>query len=323
MHAGPVRLAAEEYHGVGLDWHHFDLEGSFPRPPRVETRRVIPTALAYHGMPHSRWWRFEEGTTFVEGADDEEPNVLSMVLPEFLYADANNWYVVPLEQPVGSVRVMAHVRVIDSFGTVTSLDPVERDGNWGVFNHSGPDGKGGGGPDLLFVPNAGVPVIEGQVLEEVAFLRDEEANLAWAVERRYQDSSTGEPVYRPDEESSGEPADAPDAGSAEHPAYRLKSPTAAYWIPYVPRRTGEEGETYLRRARSLESADGDNPQYKGRIIGESWKLNEEEVPRTGVQVQRLWRFVRGADGEGHFWVGRRKRPGGREPGSGLKFDYLE
>jgi hypothetical protein len=79
----------------------------------------------------------------------------------------------------------------------------------------------------------------------------------------------------------------------------------------------------LRRGRTIESATPSNPQYKSRIVKESWKLEEAEIPRTGVRVRRTYRFARGSDGTNYFWIGRDKRPAPRISSPQLKFDYLE
>lgn len=52
-------------------------------------------------------------------------------------------------------------------------------------------------------------------------------------------------------------------------------------------------------------------------------LNEEQVPRTGVQIARLWRALMGVDGQRHFWIGRRKRLTARQSSARLEYDYIE
>ncbi len=201
---------------------------------------------------------------------------------------------------------------------------------WRLFSLSAGD-SGSMVADLLLLPNVRGGVLEGEVIEEIAVVRDEDANVAWAVERYYFDEEAGVRRNRGDEESGRERPAREGTGLGGDvrglPAYRLKSDVAAHWIPYVPRLVEGQGasgtQIYLRRARSLESASSADPQYRGRLIAESWRLNEEEAPRTGLRVQRLWRFARGSDGAAHVWIGRRKDPAPREPSSGLAFDYLE
>lgn len=325
-------LHAEEYRGRGLDWYHFDA-GSVPAAPlggERHSRRVVPTNLYFTGMPHPRWWRFEEDSAYLEDSTDPEPNLLSMLIPEFLYIDANNWFTIPLEDAVGHVRQIDSVTMVDSFGVSTTLQPVAASEGWRLFSLTSGESESLNG-DVLFLPNVRGGVLEGEVIEEIALVRDEDANVAWAVEKLYFDEGTGIRRNRADELAAEVSPDGDSTGLPDDvralPAYRLKSRVAANWIPYVPRLIEAQGpnptQIYLRRARSLESASLADPQYRGRVIAESWRLNEEEAPRTGLRVQRLWRFARASDGTAHVWIGRRKDPATREPTSGLEFDYLE
>jgi hypothetical protein len=56
--------------------------------------------------------------------------------------------------------------------------------------------------------------------------------------------------------------------------------------------------------------------------GSFW-LHEEEVPRSGAAVVRTRQLARWHDGSIRAWTGRRKRTGGGEGSSGLRFDYVE
>lgn len=323
------KLRAQEYHGRELDWYHFDADAAPADPTggRQETRRVVPTSLVVNGMPHPRWWRFEESAGYLEDAVDPEPNLLSMLIPEFLYIDANNWFVVPLEAAVGALRRMDSVTVVDAFGVSTKLSPVPFSGSWRIFSLSS-DVSGSLDGNVLFLPNVAGGLVEGEVIEEITVFRDEDANVAWAVEKYYFDEDTGARRSRGDRASTGEdtPGDTSEGQASDVPAYRLSSHVAEHWIPYIPRLIEGQGtsptQTYLRRARSLETADASNPQYRGRLIAESWRINEEETPRTGIRVQRLWRFTRASNGTAYVWIGRRKDPAPREPTSGLDFDFL-
>lgn len=341
VHAGEIAAECKEYHGSDLDWYHFDLKNMPAENANGETlsMRIVPTGLAYQNMPHPRWWRFEENDAIVYLTDDEEPNVLSMLLPEFLNADANNWFIAPVEQPVGHFRHMEHVRIVDSFGVMKEIEPIAalQNGSWEVFSLDGAeDANGVTGPsmgaDVLFAPNVGTTVLNGEVFEEINFIRDEDANCVWAVERYYFDPDTEQPINRDDEVSLQASAteETEVASTREEtviPKYKLRAPLRENWIPYIPKRiktTPRNAEqTYYRRARTAEAATADDPQYKTQILGESWKILEEEVPRVGLKVQRLKRFVRGSDGTGWFWTGRRKRIGAHERSANVRYDYLD
>jgi hypothetical protein len=332
------RLQASDYFGKGLDWFHFDLAGvSAPdRTPPTTERRVVPAALQFAGMPHPKWWRFEDGDADFERPDDPEPNILATLLPEFVVIDSNNWYLVPLKQTAGTVREIVSLSVVDGFGVVTEIGPSDRE-DWQMFSLSpaANDASSDGGATssvpstgvLLFVPNIALDVLDNDELEEIRFLRDEDANLVWAVERRYL-GTDGEPVLNGDP-TNAQPTNHTPPPDDGRPRYRFRADVPRHWIPYVPRKingTGDNaisGDTYLRRGRTDETATLQAPQHHTRVVAESWRLREEEIPRSGLRVRRLKRFARGSDGSGFPWIARSRESTTRLPTPGLSFDFLE
>jgi hypothetical protein len=315
------RLQATDYFGKGLDWFHFDLAGVTAQSPAPATteRRVVPAALQFRGMPHPKWWRFEDGNADFERPDDPEPNILATLLPEFVVIDSNNWYLMPLKQTAGTIREMVSVKVVDGFGVITEIGPSDR-GSWRMFALSGAASDRNDGT-LLFVPNIALDVLDNDAMEEIVLLRDEDANLVWAVERLYL-GPNGEPVHNGDRTDA--PAAATSPGGDDRPRYRFSAEVPRYWIPYVPRfLDAAQGDTYLRRGRTDEAATLQAPQHHTRIVAESWRLREEEIPRSGARVRRTRRFARGSDGTGFPWVGRSREAAPRLPTPGLGFDFLE
>lgn len=326
----------EEYHGRRLDWYHFShAQTSAGASPEVKTQRFTPTQIHLPGAPHPRWWRMEEAPADFDLPQDPEPNTLSMLLPEFFYLDVNNWYVTPLPANAGVLREVVSVQVVDSFGVTTKLGPAintpAADG-WQLFViapaenvPAGLDGR------FLLLPNVAQEVLYNDDIEDVRFIRDEEANLVWAIEHRYRltdgtfvvDGGTPQPKTPAQQPQPG----GQTAGRSEPPSYKLRSETLAHQIPYIPRQIdpgrGTNGETYLRRGRTLESASNANTQYHTKIVGESWRLNEEEIPRSGTRVRRIARYARGSDGCSYHWVGRLKETGRPARAPDLRFDYLE
>jgi hypothetical protein len=57
--------------------------------------------------------------------------------------------------------------------------------------------------------------------------------------------------------------------------------------------------------------------------GAALELEEEEVPREGTRVQRLFQACRWIGGSRLVWLGRRKHPGRGEGSSGLRFDVAQ
>jgi hypothetical protein len=52
------------------------------------------------------------------------------------------------------------------------------------------------------------------------------------------------------------------------------------------------------------------------------RLEEEEVPRDGIELTRAFNYARDASGRGLLWIGRRKTTGRGEGASGLRFDVI-
>lgn len=76
----------------------------------------------------------------------------------------------------------------------------------------------------------------------------------------------------------------------------------------------------LQRARMAGA-----PPPRGRLLREAkspYFLEEEEIPRAGVYVERSWQRTRWLQGRTLIWVGRRKTAGRGEGGSNLAFDQI-
>jgi hypothetical protein len=334
-------LAAREYLGGRLDWDAFVLrpEATLGASAGAAARssRPTPTPVRYRGMPSPRLWEFEDARVnlaAVEVKPDAPGRLAQLLLLEFALVYGNDWFVVPLETRVGSISRIASLVVTDTFGEQTRVEHVGRvDGPgapWRMFALT----VEGGAPadDVFFLPPSLGPSLSARPHEEVLFLRDEMANVAWAVERVVE-ADSGLPLDRYEayherrqrvEAARAEPA-AKTADGASRPAlaYRLGSSVPDYWIPLVPEQA--DGELRLRRGRMPDFADGGRIEPRGRLLepGMALRLYEEEVPREGARVTRAYQYARWLDGSSHLWIGRRKRPGRGEGSSGLRFDYLE
>ncbi len=325
LHARGHELDAHEYDGRALDWHDFDLRArrNTATPAHaVDTVTMVPNQLTFPGAPNPRWWEIEEGDAYFESPQDPEPNMLSMVLPEFTFADVNNWYIVPAPMPSGTLRRVTELAMVDSFGVRTDLGPVvdtAEEADWALFALDGQDGAAGLDGATLMAPNIALQVVENDEIEEVRFMRDESANLVWAWERQIT-GADGETVST----NSERPAETTAERDGVLPEFRLKSPSARAWIPYVARQTAPNsalnGDIALRRGRTDETATPDAPQYRSKLVAESEIIAEEQIPLTPLRVRR---YARGADGEMHFWVGRDREVTTRTARTGLKFDYLD
>jgi hypothetical protein len=271
-------------------------------------------------MPSSRWWEFEDARVWFGGIETEAGDLARMLLVEFATVYGNDWFVLPVELEVGALSQVEALVVVDTFGQATLVRPtdVARAGTgptpWRMFRTTG------AAPGFLVVPPVVAHSLEGTSLEEVVFVRDETANMAWAIERRIT-GPAGNPVDRYErwrERLAGVPAPV----ESELMSYRLATEVPDHWIPLVPRSVG------LRAIRldrgSVVSPDGATFPPQGRLLEPDRPLSlfEEEVPRSGLAVTRAWQLARRPDGTSVAWIGRRKRPGRGEGSSGLAFDQL-
>jgi len=52
------------------------------------------------------------------------------------------------------------------------------------------------------------------------------------------------------------------------------------------------------------------------------RVEDEEVPRDGIELTRAFNYARDAQGRALLWIGRRKKTGRGEGASGLRFDVI-
>ena len=336
---GVIELAAPEYPGGRLDWHHFDV-ASFPKPkpvkppkgtsapPAAQTKpiRVLATPLQFAGMPAARWWEFEDGDAYFGDIGGGPEDLARSVIAAYSTVAGDDWFSVPCTLPIGSVAQVTQVRVIDDFGdrvTVPAAAVLDAraaaDRPWRFFELFGDPSIGRGDAPLVFLPPVVDTVEQGRPLEAVEFRRDEMANLAWAIERRVE-SSAGRAVDR-EAGPLPEPLEPPDDGAWR---YQLTTDVPDNWVPLVPVLiTGAEPDMVLRRGRL--AAEEDAHDARGRILEpeHAFVICEEEIESGGLRVTRRYQLTRAADGGVHVWVGRRKGPSsGPMRRTPLRFDSL-
>ena len=320
-------LRAAGHPGGHLDWDAFDVVAA-PKPElgadaRTAAVATVPVPLRYPGMPVSRWWEFEDGAVDwgdVQGGPEDLPRHLVAAYAT-LYGD--DWSVVPVPLPRGVLAQVSSVRVSDSFGQTfpveaTAAADFRREGParaWRFFEHAGDPGPAAGHAPLLLIPAVLPPHDRGRPVEEVLFLRDEVANLGWAVERVIEGPS-GRRVLRDREPPAGA-----DLQPTEAWAYRLSSPVPAHYVPLVP--VTLDGEAIRLQRGRLATATG-STGARGLILAPDRRLllHEEEIPANGIRVTRAYELARSPDGGVHLWMSRRKRPGGTPRAPGLRHDLL-
>ena len=338
---GERTLSAAEYFEGRLDWHAFDLNAEVALGAASDTpgasvvRSVIPAPVSYRGMPAARFWEFEDARLDVGLIQVGPTDLPQLLLIEYASVYGNDWFVIPIDLPVGSLTETASLVVTDTFGGRTLLrphgDPALPRAPWSLFQlspaASGTAPRGRPVPNLFFLPPSVAQTVEGATLEELLLLRDEMANMAWAIERRVESPLEAALERAPDAVEAAE-ADAAPAGAV--PAYRLASVTPPHWVPLLPVRVdAATGEVRLARAATL-APDGSRRivRAEGRLLVDPAApaapllIREEDVPREGARVRRSYQSARWLDGRLVVWAGHRKNVGRGEGSSGLAFDSI-
>ena len=344
---GPLTLRADEYTDGRLDWWAFDVAATpslgdpatAVDPVPIRPAPMLPTAVRYPGMPADRLWEFEDATVNLGSLEAGPTDLGRLLLSEYALVFGNDWWVVPLDVPVGSVVRVGDLRVRDTFGKETVVPPsVNEDGSpWEMFTLARDPSAPARLDRLFFLPPVLPNRLEGDPIEEIHLLRDEMANLAWAVEARVAGVS-GEPMERGLEATRAavhQQLDG-DAGDAEL-VYRLQTQVPINWIPFAPVAAAPLDDPDFRivlerRALLRTRADGTTEAVHPRgvllrtdldrdVTAEPpLQLQDEEASRAGAIMTRSFQYARWLGGASHLWVGRAKRTGRGEGSSGLRYD---
>ncbi|WP_062349669.1 hypothetical protein [Herbidospora yilanensis] len=348
---GAKRLVAEEYPGGRLDWTAFSVDpaGGRAAGPLAEASTTLPTATRFTGMPDRRWWAFEDGQTNLGDVGVKTTDVAGLLYLEFALAYGGDWFTIPYEMTTGTLATVAGLAVTNVFGERLWIEPAGRgaDDDWRRWSMFTLDvaGTGAEPADLsLFLPPALAQSIDGPQLEEVVFMRDEVANLVWAVERVIPlASGAGKRGSEAAEESlahrrrlAGLPPDGPITGDAAAPiSYRTMTTVPENWIPFVVVHVpGDVRETQLQRGAMIRTMEGAPPGARIRprttllrvgldqAPAAPYHLFEEEVPRAGTRVSLAYQRTRWQEGRVLLWLAATRAAGSGEASSGLRFDHL-
>jgi hypothetical protein len=321
-----VAFEAPLHLGGSIDWHDFDHapltrlaipnEAPEDAAPATRTRTMLVAPLTYAGMPSDRLWQFENGSVNLGMLNVQAHDPARLCLVEFATIFGNDWCLVPFDVDNGALTTLTGVSYTTTFGeriVVPAADDRARTGRFRLFEISvaGSDAETLRG---LLVPPTVRGTLQGRALEEVLFIRDESANLCWALERAVQPSS-GDPRNRTDELRPTLHSNAQRKDTDLR--YLLATVVPDYWIPLVPVPSAAGAGGFFLRKGSLGDADA----ALGRLLApRPYDLKEEEVPREGVRVRRVAELARSLDGTTLRWVARRVSVGRGEGASGLAYD---
>jgi hypothetical protein len=332
--AGEVVLAAPEYLEGRLDWFSFVASPGQTLGATASTSSVnqafLPPPVTFRGMPSARFWEFEDGAVNFAKVEAAPQDLARLLLVKFALEYSNDWFVLPLELAVGTLCQIRALIITNTFGerlVIPHSSQVDGAASpWRMFQLSGDTQQ------LYFLPPVLGPGLESPPVEEVLFLRDEMANVAWGVEKIVE-SAAGRPLDRYEayqetrrRQEEANPPQTPEGDETQPLPYRLGTTVPDYWIPLLPVR---EGTSLKLKRGAIPDFNAGEPhrliEPQGRILepGRELLLQEEEVPREGARVTRTYQYARWIDGSTHLWIGRRKEPGRGEGSSGLQFDVAE
>lgn len=365
-------LHADAYGGDHFDWYSVDLGAALPgaddvpvpEPPagvapfrHRRVRALVPAQAQFAGMPDARYWSFEDRRVGFGIESASRTDLAKLVLAEFALAYGNDWYVLPYAAEADSlVRVQA-VLVRDNFGVNTVVRPTTerqqarglagRFALWTLSRHGNEPAPGAGGEAALFLAPSLGRSQRGEPIDEVLVLRDEMANVVWAIEtvtpapggggrdaraaaRRLHDAVV----------SRVSPALPPETPKQAELIYRMMSTVPEHWIPMVSvRREGQSssdaflqgamprvpplppsGDAAARMEQQLVLPRGGilsrNPVHEPNLV------LAEELLRSGLLLQRRYQQARTPSGRTSTWLSRSKTLGRGEGGSGLTFDAV-
>jgi hypothetical protein len=278
-------------------------------------------------MPSPRYWEFESRKTEFANIDANTTDVAKLLLTEFALVYANDWCVLPYVLEVGTLSEVPGLLVTDDFGETTLIRAAGRGADdrwqrWTLFTLSSRAPGGAADTRLLLAPTV-TRALEGADNERVIFLRDEMANMVWAVEKTVA-SAAGVPA---DGYAAALAALPPIMPPTLHPTiaqarYILGTDVPPNWHPFIPVHVPDSDRSVqLQRARM----PGPARDILGRVlaVASPYYINEEEVPRPGKIVTRAFQRARWIDGSTFTWCGRRASTGKGEGSSGLAFDQVQ
>ena len=326
-------LVAEGYAQGHLDWYSFDLNLPSRSPDTADVNvtvenlvSFIPSLVSFKGMPNPRFWMMEDSQTDFGKIDTSPTGLLHLLFAEFGLTCSNDWFNLPYPLSINNLCEIKGIVVTDVFGENIFIHPANRATEtnwqrWAMFHHAVlNDNDSFINKNKFYLAPTLTKSLEGSPLEQINFLRDEMANMVWAIENTVP-SHAGKGVNGNEMALREEPvADFTPVGNAPI-RYVLGTTVPDNWIPFIPvHMEGSDLEIRLQRA-TMPGAKG----ALGIMLKEKaapYYVNEEEIPRSGVIVKRSFQRTRWLNGKTYLWIGRRKEAGKGEGWSNLEFDQI-
>ena len=204
-----ITLSASEVDGP-IDWASFDVNTQASLTSAADqtftslVEAVIPAPVTFPGLPVPRFWEMEDARLAYGLVPVGPTDLAHLMMIEYAGSYGNDWFVVPLTLPVGSITRVDSLVVTDTFGVRSLVRPLGDPAlppsyfsMWQPAYKKPPIGAPAVkiATNRFFLPPTVGRSIDSAPLEDVLFMRDEMANLAWAIERTIE-SPIGQPTPR-------------------------------------------------------------------------------------------------------------------------------
>jgi hypothetical protein len=357
-------LVADEYYHGHMDWYNLDIdprnqpldETGIPTPAGIEDAlklSFMPVPLSFDGMPNTRWWTFEDGRTNFGNINPSTTDLGKLLFIEFALNYSNDWFLLPVTMPAGSIATVKGLSVTNVFGERLWIEASGAGGlddawnKWSMFTLNTRGNRDEATDNSLLVLPTVSKILEGKPVEEVRLIRDEMANMVWGIEHiiplatgigkrgneaaaelksRYQqliDKAVKDGTIIPVVKNYK--ADI---------SYNVMNSVPENWIPFIPVKI-EKNKRSIRLQRAamprILNRDTENPaKVEPRTVllregldiqpKSTYFINEEEVTRAGTDVYHSYQRTRWYNGKVITWLGARKQTGRGEGSSQLAFD---
>lgn len=361
-----TKLSGENYHSGRLSWYSFDLDDTNKSTKQQQSSNTkkneklftfIPTLAEFPGAPNKRLWAFEDAKVYMGNSELGGEELANALVLQYVTMYGNDWLLTPMELNAGMLSKVTGIVITDVFGTRYYIDKPVGDNNskstrysgkWEMFTISK---KGAYKNDdfttdgRLFYPPSVTRVEESEPIEEVQFLRDEMANMLWAVETVINDGcgktldgdSFAADVYSELEELTPK-HDNYEEVETDY-AYLFQNTVPLNWIPFSPVKLNPEEENAIREIRFQRSTMPlfikdrfvpirPNTSLMRTGISDDDKvtahkfINEEEIIGVGTRVLISNQRTRWFKGKTYNWIGAKKEISRTQANSGLTFDEL-
>lgn len=359
---------AEEYYTGRLDWFNLSINDKINNLDVSESSNTentdkdnildipqediiftfLPANIDYDGMPDTRWWKFENRKTYLGDIKPDTTDISKLLFLDFTLLYANDWFLIPLSLPAGTISNIKGMVVTNCFGERTWIKPTGKgeDDDWQrwtmyTISRKGKD-QSEADNSLMLLPT--VPKVqEGPALEKIALIRDEISNMVWGIEtditlpcgNRKKGMEAGRELYAFYKRLLGEPETEEENKNANI-RYQIMNTVPENWIPFIPVHLKDNNRRIqLQRSsvpRIIPGGTSEPEAVKPRTfllrVGldnnkkQPYFIHEEEVPRSGIEVSKSFQRTRWYSGKVYTWLGIRKKVGRGEGRSGLAFDQI-